>query len=56
MDGKKKETWFFHSLKVSPYKILKGYKGRDSHLTVQRPGIQHPSQGINVNITSNKTW
>ena len=48
------ETWFFHSLKVSPYKILKDYKGRNSHLTAQRPGIR--SDQISRSVVSDSLW
>lgn len=41
--------------KLSPYKRFTSYKRKNSHLTVQKPGIQHHNQAIKVNITSNKT-
>lgn len=46
---------YLPSLKTTPYEIFLNFKEEKSRFTVEKPGRQHLSQVIKVNIINNGT-
>lgn len=49
------EMGYLPSLRVTPYEIFLNYKEEKSRFTMEKPGRQHLSQEIKVNIINNGT-